>query len=246
MSREFIHGMERACKLAAQVLEKTGQQVKAGVTTNDLNDWADMLTLSAGATSAPLGYHGFPKSICTSVNDVLTHGVPDDTALKDGDIINIDITVILDGYHGDCSATYFVGPGEPPKIIQAAKEAMMAGIGMVRAGGHTGDIGWASEWSMRANGFFPDRYFGGHGIGKSFHTAPHVPSYGTFGEGEILKANTCITVEPIVCATPAPIYFTEIPNSTIRLAATTDKSLTACFEHTVLITPTGYVILTLP
>jgi methionyl aminopeptidase len=246
MNTPFVRGMEKACKLAAQVLEKTGQLALPGTTTNQLNNYADDLTRTAGATSAPLGYHGFPKAICTSINEVLCHGVPDDRPLQNGDIINIDITVILDGYHGDCSATYFIGSGEAPRIIEVAYRAMMDGIQMIRPGGHTGDIGWASEWSAFNGGMRTVPGIGGHGIGKGFHMAPNVPSTGNFGDGAILKPNTCITVEPIVCAGNPDFHTIKIPNSTIHYYATKDKSLTAQFEHTVLITSKGYVILTQP
>ena len=246
MNQNFVRNMEKACKLAAQVLEKTGALVAPGVTTNELDKYADGLTLAAGATSAPLNYHGFPKAICTSVNSVLCHGIPDDTSLKAGDIVNIDITVNLNGYFGDCSATYYVGLGNAPEIVRVAYEAMMAGIQRIRPNGHTGDIGWASNGVAKANGMVTAELLGGHGIGKAFHMKPHVPGNGQFGTGDILRPWTCITVEPIVCESSAGYNRVTVPNSKIEYYTMNDHSLAAQFEHTVLITDTGYVILTIP
>lgn len=241
---QFIRGMEKACKLAAQVLNKTGALVKPGITTNELDRYANELTMLAGAKSAPLWYMGYPKSICTSVNEVICHGVPNDTPLKDGDIVNIDITVVLNEYHGDCSATFMVGSGEQPKVVQVAYDAMMAGISVVRPEGFTGDIGWMSNNVAMRHGMYIVPSFGGHGIGKNFHMHPHVPGMGHFGTGDALRPNTCITVEPIVCTSNAGYVYSAIPGSAINTAISKDKSLSAQFEHTVLITRSGCVILT--
>jgi methionyl aminopeptidase len=172
--------------------------------------------------------------------------VPDDTPLKDGDIINVDVTVLLNGYHGDCSATYYVGSGTPPQIIKAAYEAMMSGIKMVRPGAFTGDIGWASENTARLYGMHTVNGIGGHGIGKKFHSDPHIPGCGPFGSGIQLRSGICITVEPIVCQNNVGYDCVTIPGCDITTCISKDKSLAAQFEHTVLITPNGYDILTLP
>jgi methionyl aminopeptidase len=241
-----IRTMERVCKLAGQTLYHTAKFVKAGITTAELDKIAYDFTLSNGAKPAPLGYHGFPKSICTSVNDVICHGVPDGTVLKDGDIINIDITCLKDDFHGDTSATFFVGEvSERAKRITAcAKDAMMAGIEAITANGTTGDIGFAIGKLVTRQGFHAVREIGGHGIGRVFHEDPFVPSFGKKGRGEMLRVGGTITVEPMVNETAAEFIEHDIQNSDIKWYTTKDHCLSAQFEHTVLITDGGPVILT--
>ncbi len=238
--------MERVCKLAAQTLYHTAKYAKAGVTTDELDKIAHDYTLSNGARPAPLGYHGYPKSICTSVNEVICHGVPDRTVLKDGDIINIDITCFKDGFHGDTSATFFVGEvsENAKRITEAAKNAMMEGINAITGNGTTGDIGFAINKFATKSGYHVVREIGGHGIGRGFHEDPFVPSFGKKGRGEILRPGGTITVEPMLNETSAPLIEHAIDNSTIQWYTTADKTLSAQFEHTVLITTDGPVILT--
>ena len=247
LSPDDIEKMRAAGRLAAKTLNYVGSLVKAGVTTNELDQAAHKFTLEHGATPAPLGYHGYPKSICTSVNQCICHGVPDDTPLKDGDIINIDVTCILDGFHGDTSRTFFVGEVSPraKEVTRVAYEAMMKGIEQVRGGGTTGDIGFAIGKFVAKQGMFAVREIGGHGIGASFHGEPFVPSFGKKGKGDRLKPGTFITVEPMINETSVPIVEYDIPGSSIKYYDTGDGSLTAQFEHTVLITDTGHEIMTL-
>lgn len=242
-----IRMMERAGQLAARTLAHVGKYVRAGATTNELNSIAHDFTLSHEATPAPLGYHGFPKSICTSVNQCICHGVPDETVLKNGDIINVDVTVIKDGYHGDTSAMFFVGDvaQNAKTICEAAFEAMHKGIEQVAPGATMGDIGFAVNKYVTKRGFWVVREIGGHGIGKVFHDDPWVPSYGKKGKGDKLIPWVCITVEPMVNETSAAIKEFPIPNSSIKFYDTGDGTLSAQYEHTVLVTDTGHQILTL-
>lgn len=238
--------MRAVGRLAARTLAHTAKFVRAGITTAELDQIAHDYTLSAGARPAPLGYHGYPKSICTSVNEVICHGVPDGTVLKDGDIINLDITCFLNGVHGDTSATFFVG--EPSaaavRLVECAREAMFKGIEAIRPFGTTGDIGYAISRLVTGKGFHVVREIGGHGIGRQFHEEPFVPSFGKKGRGDRLVPWGAITVEPMVNETPAPLVEHDIPDSTIKWYTTKDRTLSAQFEHTVLITDEGYEILT--
>lgn len=247
MQANEIRLMEKAGRLAAETLKYVGQFVKAGVTTNELDKIADDYTRRNDAIPAPLNYNGFPKSICTSVNHVICHGLPDDTPLKEGDIINIDITCIKEGYHGDTSAMFFVGEvsEKAKKITEAAFNAMHKGIDEVRPFATTGDIGFAINKFVTKKGYHVVREIGGHGIGRVFHTDPFVPSHGKKGRGTRLVPWCCITVEPMINETAAPIVEYDIPGSTIKWYETADKTLSAQFEHTVLITDKGHQILTL-
>lgn len=240
--------MREAGRLAAHVLDQVGKMVEPGVSTDALDRKAHELTLAAGALPAPLNYKGYPKSICTSVNHCICHGLPGAYILREGDIVNIDVTCIKEGFHGDTSRTFYVGEvSEKAKAVtECAYEAMMKGIGQVKAGHTTGDIGFAiNKWVTR-KGFHPVLEIGGHGIGRSFHEEPFVPSYGKKGKGMVLKTHCCITVEPMVNETKAPIKEFDIPDSEIKYYETSDKTLSAQFEHTLLIQEEGYEILTLP
>jgi methionyl aminopeptidase len=243
---EDIRLMEKVCKLAAQTLYHTAKFVRPGITTDELDKIAHDFTLSNEAKPAPLGYHGFPKSICTSVNEVICHGVPDSTVLKEGDIINIDITCYKHGFHGDTSATFYVGEvsEEAKRITECAKNAMMKGIEAITPRGTTGDIGFAINKFVTKNGYHIVRDIGGHGIGRSFHEEPFVPSYGKKGRGDILMPGGTITVEPMINESARAIVEHDIPHSSIKWYTTGDRKLSAQFEHTVLITDSGYEILT--
>ncbi len=243
---EEIQMMERVCQLAAKTLYHTAKFLRPGITTNELDKIADDFTLSHEAKSAPLGYHGYPKAICTSVNEVICHGVPDDRPLKEGDIVNIDITCFKDGFHGDTSATFFVGEvsERARQITEAAKKAMEKGIEAITPGGTTGDIGFAINKLSSKLGYHVVRDIGGHGIGRAFHEDPFVPSYGKKGRGDILRPGGTITVEPMLNETAIAMVEHDIPGSTVKWYSTGDKTLSAQFEHTVLITPKGYEILT--
>jgi len=248
LTKPEISLMREVCKLATRVLSEIGKHVRPGIQTNKLDQIAHELTLSLGATPAPLNYKGFPKSICTSINHCICHGVPNSYALQDADIINIDITCIKNEFHGDTSRTFYVGHATPKTkaITECAYEAMMKGIEQVKAGNTTGDIGFAINKHITRKGFYPVKEIGGHGIGRKFHTDPFVPSIGKKGKGYPLIPNTCITIEPMINETSAPIKEFSIPNSEIKYYETSDKTLSAQFEHTVLITKESCEILTLP
>jgi methionyl aminopeptidase len=247
MSMNEIKDMERSCQLAAQTLAHAAKFVKAGISTNELDKIVYDFILSHEAIPSPLNYHGFPKSICTSVNDVICHGLPDETILKDGDIINVDVTVLKYGFHGDTSATYFVGDvsGKAKAITDCALNAMHKGIDEIKPGGTTGDIGFAINKYVTGRGYHTVKEIGGHGIGRNFHEDPFVPSFGKKGRGDRLIPWCTITVEPMINETGVPYKEVTIPNSTIKYYKTGDNSLSAQFEHTVLITDTGHQVLTL-
>ncbi len=243
-----IKSMEKVCRLAAQTLQYVTQFIKPGVTTNELDKIIHDYTLSHEAKPAPLHYRGFPKSICTSVNHCICHGVPNDTPLKQGDIINVDVTSYKYGFHGDTSATFFLGSvsEEAKKITDVAEKAMYKGIEAIKPGGTVGDIGFAINKFVTRKGYFAVREIGGHGIGRKFHEDPFVPSIGKKGKGPPLLPFGTITVEPMINENDKPIVEFKIAGSDILYYETRDKTLSAQFEHTVLITDTSYRILTLP
>lgn len=247
MKADEIRKMERAGQLAARTLTYVGKHVKAGITTNELDQIAYDYTLSNEAKPAPLGYHGYPKSICTSVNSIICHGLPDNTKLKDGDIINIDITCLKDSFHGDTSSMFFVGDvSEKAKdICDAALNAMKKGIEQVGPKATTGDIGFEINKYVTRRGYWVVREIGGHGIGRIFHDDPFVASYGKKGKGEKLKPFICLTVEPMINESSAEFIEFDIPGSSVKYYETGDRTLSAQYEHTVLVTDTGHQILTL-
>ncbi|MBL7714473.1 MAG: type I methionyl aminopeptidase [Bdellovibrionales bacterium] len=241
-----IRKMEEAGRLAAEALAYTGKFVKAGITTDELDKIANDFILSKDAISACIGYHGYPKAICTSINEVICHGVPGKRILKAGDIINIDITVIKNGFHGDTSSMFPVGEiSERAKaLMECAYGAREAGIEAAIAGNCTGDIGFAVDKYVTRKGFFAVREIGGHGIGRIFHEDPFVPSFGKKGKGPKLVKFGTITVEPMVNETGAPIRELEIPGSEITEFVTSDGKWSAQYEHTILITDGKPQILT--
>lgn len=242
---EQIEKMRVACRLAASVLEMIEPHVVAGVSTEELNTLChNYIVDELGCVPAPLDYHGFPKSICTSINHVVCHGIPTDKKkLKKGDIINIDITVIKDGYHGDTSKMYFVG--EPSvlarRLCRITYEAMMVGIEMVKPGVRLGDIGHAIQQYAENERFSIVKEFCGHGIGEGFHEEPHVLHYGTPNTKETLEAGMIFTIEPMLNAGKSP---TKVLADGWT-AVTRDKSLSAQYEHTIVVTDDGHEILTL-
>ena len=252
LSQEEIPLMRSSCRLAAQVLVFIKDHIQPGVTTEKLDQLCYDFILSHSAIPAPLNYNGFPKSICTSINTCICHGVPDSTVLKEGDIINVDVTCIKDGFFGDTSKTFFVGDVKESakKLTDCALQAMHKGIEAIRPFGTTGDIGFAIGKYVTRKGYFPVIEIGGHGIGKKFHDDPFVPSVGKKGKGSVLQPWSCITVEPMVNEKSAGIKEFPIDNSTVKYYHTTDEALSAQFEHTILITDgsnsSNYEILTLP
>lgn len=248
LTKEEIRKMELVCKLAARSLEHIAKFIKAGVTTDELDKIVYDHTLTLGCEPACLGYHGYPKTICASINEVICHGLPDSTKLKAGDLVNIDITHTKDGFFGDCSATFFVGQvsDKAKDLTEAALQARDLGIEMIRPGVTTGDIGFAIDKFVTRKGYTTVKEIGGHGIGRQFHMDPFVPSYGKKGRGDVLVPWQCLTMEPMVNEGSAAIKEIDIPNSSIKYYTTTDSKLSAQFEHTVLVTDKGFQILTLP
>lgn len=244
LSTREIAKMRQAGRLAAELLDYLEPMVKPGVSTQQLNDQAESWTQKHGAKSAPLGYNDFPRSICTSVNEVVCHGIPNPKQiLKDGDIINIDVTPIVDGYHGDTSRTFFVGTPSPiaKKLVEVTYESMMRGIAAVKPGGRIGDIGAAIQEYAEAHGFSVVRDFVGHGVNRIFHTAPQIPHYGTRGKGKRLRPGMVFTIEPMINEGTWEVEV--MPDKWTAL--TKDRKLSAQFEHTVAVTSDGVEILTL-
>ncbi len=246
LSQDEIPKMRAACRLAAKTLNHVGRFVREGITGLELDSIIHDFTLSAGAVPAPLGYHGFPKSSCVSINSVICHGVPDETKLKSGDLVNIDVTCILDGFYGDTSRTFFVGEvsQEAKDLADCAEKAMFRGIEEVRPFATTGDIGFAINKMVTKRGYHVVREIGGHGIGKIFHGDPFVPSYGKKGRGPKLAPWCCVTVEPMINQTESHMVECDIPGSEIKYYLTGDGTLSAQYEHTVLVTDSGHEILT--
>lgn len=240
---EDFKAMRRAGLLAAQTLDFITPHVVPGATTEELNTLCHDFIVEHGAIPAPLNYRGFPKSICTSVNHVVCHGIPGDKVLLDKDIINIDVTVIVDGWHGDTSRMYAVGKEtiKGNKLIQATYDAMMKGIEIVKPGTTLGDIGHAIQSFAESKGFSVVRDFCGHGIGRDFHCAPDILHYGNKGEGTVLEPGMFFTIEPMINSGKQS---TKILSDGWT-AVTRDRSLSAQFEHTLGVTETGYEIFTL-
>jgi len=238
-----FEGMRKAGDLAARTLDFIEPYVQEGVTTQELNDLCHRFIIDHGAIPAPLNYRGFPKSICTSVNHVVCHGIPGPKNLQTGDILNIDVTVILDGWHGDTSRMYTVGkiPLKAKRLIDATFESMMEGIKTVRPGSFTGDIGHAIQSYVEPLGFSVVRDFCGHGIGQTFHAAPEILHYGKPGTGIELKEGMFFTIEPMINAGKFEVKVLKDGWT----AVTRDKSLSAQFEHTIGVTASGYEVFTL-
>jgi methionyl aminopeptidase len=245
-----IHGaadfaaMRKAGRLAAEVLDFITPYVVPGAITQDLDELCDRFTRDHGATSAPLGYRGYPKATCISPNHVVCHGIPGDKQLENGDIVNIDITVLLDGWHGDTSRMFAVGDRVSLKgrrLIDVTYEAMMKGVAVIKPGATLGDIGSAIQKHAEAARFSVVRDFCGHGVGRIFHTAPSVLHYGHPGEGDVLKAGMIFTVEPMINAGGYDVKVLKDGWT----AVTRDKSLSAQFEHSIGVTEEGVEIFTL-
>lgn len=236
--------MRKAGRLAAEILDFIADFVEPGVTTERLNELCHNKIVENGAVPAPLNYRGFPKSICTSVNHVVCHGIPGDKVLKNGDIVNIDVTVILDGWYGDTSRMYYVGSPsiKAKRLCQVTYDAMMLGIEEVKPGATLGDIGHAIQNYAQKQGFSVVRDYCGHGIGKVFHAEPSVLHYGKRGEGEVLQEGMFFTVEPMINVGG---YATLLSSHDGWTVTTRDKSLSAQFEHTIAVTKDGFEIFTL-
>jgi len=238
-----IEKMRVAGRLAADVLHMIRPHVQAGITTEELDRIChDYIVNTQQAIPAPLNYHGFPKSICTSINHQVCHGIPGKRILKQGDIVNIDITVIKDGYHGDTSKMFCVGQVSPMarRLVQVSHECMCVGIEMVRPGVRLGDIGYAIQDHAESQNFSVVREYCGHGIGRQFHEEPQVLHYGKPGTGLVLEPGMIFTIEPMINAGKRQVKLMP-DNWTV---VTKDHSLSAQWEHTILVTDDGFEVLT--
>lgn len=235
-------GMRAAGRLAAETLDMITAHVAPGVSTAVLDRLCHDFILAHGATPAPLNYRGYPKSICTSINHVVCHGIPGDRRLVDGDIVNIDVTVILDGWHGDCSRMYVAGtPSTKARnLMDVTYESLMRGVAAVRPGVTLGDIGHAIQTFVEGHRFTVVRDFCGHGIGRHFHEAPNVLHFGRPGEGPVLKPGMFFTIEPMVNAGRPEVKILDDGWT----AVTRDRSLSAQFEHMVGVTADGCEVFT--
>ncbi|MFV1982520.1 MAG: type I methionyl aminopeptidase [Thiohalomonadales bacterium] len=242
-SPEEIEKMRIAGKLAAEVLEMIEPHVKAGITTDELDSIChEYIVNEQKAIPAPLNYHGFPKSICTSVNHVVCHGIPSNKRLKNNDIMNIDITVIKDEYHGDTSKMFFIGEPsiQAKRITEISHNCLLIGIEQVKPGAFLGDIGHKIQQYAESKHCSVVREYCGHGIGKVFHEDPQVLHYGTAGTGEQLDAGMIFTIEPMINVGKRNVKLLKDDWTVI----TKDRSLSAQWEHTILVTDTGYEVLT--
>lgn len=238
-----IEGIKASCKLTVATIEFIEKHVQEGISTNELDKLCHDFIIKAGAKPSPLNYKGYPKSICTSINEVVCHGIPNNTKLKDGDIIKIDISTFLNGYHGDTCKTFCVGKVSRAArdLIKATQECLQIGINEVKPGKHFGDIGAAIQKFIEAKGYSVVKEYGGHGIGKNFHEDPHVAHIGKFGTGAEFKPGMVFTIEPMINQGLSDIVLLD-DDWTVK---TEDGKLSAQFEHTLVVTNDGYEILTL-
>jgi methionyl aminopeptidase len=240
---EDFAGMRTAGRLAAEALDMIAEHVRPGVSTGTLDQVCHQFILAHNAIPAPLNYRGYPKSICTSINHVVCHGIPGDRKLENGDILNIDVTVILDGWHGDSSRMYIAGNASTRarNLIEVTYESMLRGVRAVKPGATLGDVGYAIQSYVEAQRFSVVRDFCGHGIGRRFHEPPNVLHFGRPGEGPALKPGMFFTIEPMVNAGRPEVKVLDDGWT----AVTRDRSLSAQFEHMIGVTDTGYEIFTL-
>ena len=245
LSHNELKQMRASCRLAADTLTMIGEHIRPGITTDEINTIVHDYIVSHGAYPSPLNYRGFPKSVCTSINECVCHGIPDGTVLKDGDIINVDVTTYLpekNGFHGDTSATFYVGEPSPMArhVTEVARQALELGIAAVEPGKRIGDIGHVIQRFVESKGCSVVRDYTGHGIGRIFHTEPSVPHYGRPGTGPRIRRGMTFTIEPMVNIGG---YETELMSDEWTVL-TRDRSLSAQFEHTLLVTKSGVDVLT--
>ncbi len=249
-NEEQLEGIRRSSRLTCKILDMLEERITEGVTTNQINEWVHDETLVQGAYPAPLNYgrgkgprgKPFPKSVCTSINEVVCHGIPNERALKNGDIINVDVTCDLEGYFGDASRMYIIGeiPDSVSSLVEETRRCLELGIGQVCPGAATGDIGHAIQSNAESHGYSVVQDFCGHGVGIEFHEAPQILHYGTAGKGEILRQGMVFTIEPMI----------NMGRQEIRIladgwtAVTRDGSLSAQWEHTVHVTDSGVEVMT--
>lgn len=239
---EEIEGIRRAGKLTLDALDLVEANLKPGMKTDDINTLVHEFIIKNNAIPAPLNYKGYPKSVCVSVNEVICHGIPGERIIRDGDIVNVDVTPILNGYYADASKTYFAStPGpDAKKIVSVARESLKRGMEMVKKGNTVGDIGWAIQTYAEGEGCSVVREFVGHGVGFKFHEPPQIPHYGRRGDGVKLVSGMVFTIEPMINLGERDLKILA-DNWT---AVTADGSLSAQFEQTILVTENGYESLT--
>ncbi len=237
-----LERLRRACRAAARVLRVSGEAVRVGITTDALDEIAHEETVRLGGYPSPLNYRGFPKSLCTSVNEVICHGIPDGRPLEDGDIVNLDVTVYLDGMHGDCSATFLVGEVRPDgrRLVQIARECLAKGIAAVRPGRPISDVGKAVEAHASRHGYGVVRSYCGHGIGESFHTSLQVPHHYDPAAKRVMEPGMTFTIEPMITEGT----WQDLLWDDGWTAVTADGKLSAQFEHTIAVTADGAEVLT--
>ena len=236
-----IEGIKKSGKLTEEIFGIVGMKIKAGVTTNEINKWVHEFTIENGGIPAPLDFHGFPKSVCTSINNVICHGIPDNTVLRTGDIINVDVSSILDGYFSDASRMYIIGeaPDNAVKLVDAAKECLNIGIKAVKPYGGLHAIGNAIEEYANKQGYSVVRDLGGHGTGLKFQEEPHVDHFARQGKGMLLLPGMIFTIEPMI--NEGGYECTVLDDD--WTVVTKDGSLSAQWEHTILVTESGIEII---
>lgn len=237
-----IEGIRKAGRLVVDTLQLVEADIRPGLKTDEINTRVHEFTIRHHAVPAPLNYRGFPKSVCVSVNEVICHGIPGERVLKDGDIVNVDVTTILNGYYADANRTFFVGSPGPDarKIVSVASECLRKGMAMVKPGNTIGDIGWAIQKHAEGEGCSVVREFVGHGVGFDFHEPPQVPHFGRKGTGPVLIPGMVFTIEPMINLGKKDLYVLEDGWT----AVTRDGSLSAQFEQTILVTEKGFESLT--
>ena len=240
---EDIEGIKRSAEVNVGVLDYVAERIKPGVTTQQIDEWVHEYTVSHGAIPAPLDYEGYPKSVCTSINEVVCHGIPsEDEVLKEGDIVNIDASTVKDGYFSDSSRMFCIGEVSPERerLVRVTKECVEKGLEAVKPWGTLGDVAHAVQQHAEANGYSVVREFGGHGIGLEFHEDPFVGFVGEPGDGMVLAPGVCFTIEPMINAGEPDIDMSDPNGWTVRTA---DGSDTAQWEVQIVVTETGYELL---
>jgi methionyl aminopeptidase len=244
-SAREIDDLRASCQMAAETLLMVGEKLRPGMTTDEINTLVHEDTIRRGAIPSPLNYHGFPKSVCTSVNDIVCHGIPGAQKLRPGDIINVDVTTLYNGYHGDTSATFYIGEpsAEARLVTEVARKSLEVGIAVVKDGARIGDIGTAIQEYAEKQGCSVVRDFVGHGIGRKFHTEPQVPHYkpGRDAANPRMRAGMTFTIEPMINLGTWEVDVDPKDKWTVR---TRDRRLSAQFEHTIVVTRTGCEVLT--
>ncbi|MBC8060636.1 MAG: methionyl aminopeptidase [Clostridiaceae bacterium] len=240
-SEKQIQGIRKSGELTRRVLDMVGDKIKAGITTDEINTWVSEYITENGGIAATLNYNGFPKSVCTSINNVICHGIPDDTVIKAGDIINVDVTSILDGYYSDASRMFIIGEASEAaiKLVEAAKEALRLGIEAVKPYGGLHAVGVAIQEYCDKLGYSIVKDLGGHGVGIKFHEEPHVDHFAKKGKGVLLLPGMVFTIEPMINEGD---YHCEVLDDEWTVV-TRDGSLSAQWEHTILVTETGVEII---